>query len=860
MAIRIHRPLRYCPPRPLAGISGASILLLTGVFLAANPANSRLFAQNETRRALPSPTETRSGTPSQSGQVEQAFTPSTRSTRSALPATGPEDDLFTYASLALSSGYFNVAANRLQIYLQTYPNGRHLEEAYFRLGECRLKLGDKKAAAQAYNTLISKHNNGDLLALAAYRVASLNYQAKNLSRALVYFTIATDAALDKKQRLGQRVEEADRQGDAAAILLEKAKTAVEDNERLWLSSAYYRAYCLQATGRAEEAVAAYRAVITKKEDNQYLDSSLREIARLSTAAGDQAGALEALDALSTSSANQDLRTEATIRAAILHGDAGDLGKSKEMLRRALAGEPGGYWGAVGHYTLLQLFYKEGNYQDIGRQFGNIEIEQLPDNLRPKLLITVGNSQRKQQQYTDAIGTYGSIEQYYLQSEQAVEAGYLKLICFYKIQDGDLPQFVSNYVLNMTKLNKRAFVDRALLLEAEHYFRTGEYEAAGTSYASIDPNNIPEQLRPAMLYNRGWCESEAGLDKQAVETLTRFIMNHPDHELAPSVYASRGLSYRRIGNIANAIKDFEHIIADHPDTPAAEMAYQQSGLIHGEQRDWKRMILSFDGLIANFPTSVALAEAHFFSGKGRFDLRRFEEAIPLLQKATELDSTYFSRAQMRIVLSNYFLQRPDKLAEEIDRLLETDPEALIDPKVFSWLGAKRFEEENFREAARYLRLGVTPDNPEATLPIVWMYLARAESQSGQHAGAIQAIDFYLDLSQNPSSKARGFLIKAGTHLAAGQFDEADEAAREGLRLQKEGRISAELLIAQGDIAMARGNHQDAAAKYIVVSEIFVDPVITPSALKKAAKAYQQAGQEEKAEQVLTQLAKRFPPED
>jgi tetratricopeptide (TPR) repeat protein len=770
-------------------------------------------------------------------------------------ATGPEDDLFTYASLALSSGYFNVAANRLQVYLDTYPNGRHVEEAYFRLGECRLKLGDNKAAEKAYNTLISMQKEGDLISLAAYRVASLNYQSKNISRALVYFTIAADAALKKRQRLTQRIEELQQQGDTNRT--EKTRSAFSDNENLWLSSAYYRAYCLQATGRSDQAIAAYRAVTAKRENNQYLDSSLREIVRLTTASGDKEATLDALNVLAATTTKEEMRTEAKIRAAILYGDAGDAAKAKAILEEVLKTDPGGYWGAVGHYTLLQLFYKEENYQAVGPQFGMVEIEQLPDNLRPKLLLTVANSQRKLQQYIEAIDSYDTIEQYYRDSEQSVEAGYLKLICFYKINADDLPEFVSHYVLKMTKRDTRTFVDRALLLEAEHHFRKGEYAAAGTSYASIDPQNIPEQLRPSMLYNRGWCESESGQYKQAIQTLTRFIANYPESPLLPSVYASRGLSYRRFENTPGALADFEHVIANYPTTAAAEMAFQQSGLIYGEQQDWKRMVAAFDGLIKQFPESLALAEAHFFSGKGRFDLRQFEEAIPLLRKAAELDSDYRSRAQMRIVLCNYFLQRPDDLAEEINILLNADPGAAIDPKVFSWLGAKRFEEKDYPQAAFYLRLGVTPDTPEDTLPIVWMYLAQAESKSGLHEGAIEAIDFYLEQTRNPTSKARGYLIKAGTLLAAGQFAEADESAREGLRLQKEGRINAELLIAQGDIAMARGDHRDAAAKYIVVSEIFMDPVITPSALKKAAEAYQQAGDEKQANQMLAELERRFP---
>jgi TolA-binding protein len=51
--------------------------------------------------------------------------------------------------------------------------------------------------------------------------------------------------------------------------------------------------------------------------------------------------------------------------------------------------------------------------------------------------------------------------------------------------------------------------------------------------------------------------------------------------------------------------------------------------------------------------------------------------------------------------------------------------------------------------------------------------------------------------------------------------------------------------------------ESAGKYVVPSQMFVDPEITPEALYKAARALNRAGQKEKAEDLLQQLEKRYP---
>jgi len=62
---------------------------------------------------------------------------------------------------------------------------------------------------------------------------------------------------------------------------------------------------------------------------------------------------------------------------------------------------------------------------------------------------------------------------------------------------------------------------------------------------------------------------------------------------------------------------------------------------------------------------------------------------------------------------------------------------------------------------------------------------------------------------------------------------------------------------GDVAAAQGNYANAAQRYVLPSQMFDDPEITPLALWKTMKAFEQAGDQNQASDFQKDLAKRFP---
>ena len=131
-----------------------------------------------------------------------------------------------------------------------------------------------------------------------------------------------EQGLITEEQLQKALEEATKQGDTEEI--EEVTVALKENAHLWLSSAYYRAYCLATTNRAEEAIAVYKIVTAETEDNEYLETSLREVVRLTMETADKTGAIAALEELSAKSSDEKLKTEAMIRAAMLYGDGDEV--------------------------------------------------------------------------------------------------------------------------------------------------------------------------------------------------------------------------------------------------------------------------------------------------------------------------------------------------------------------------------------------------------------------------------------------------------------------------------------------------------------------------------------------------------
>ncbi|MFK5923006.1 MAG: tetratricopeptide repeat protein [Verrucomicrobiota bacterium] len=738
-----------------------------------------------------------------------------------------EDDL-TYANLLFSHKQYAIAIRQYELFLKNHPQSPNGASAAFRLAECYLQLPQLVQAKQAYERLIKQYKTGVYSGSAAFRLATLYFNEKNFAKAIPYFEIA------EKNIANPKLEE---------------------------QAYYYRARCLQLTGKKQEAVEAYEQLLVTSgqgEENPFAGNARSAIAHLYVELDNNEKAFEALKNVIAHSKDADELDEAYARGGLIAAKLGKREESNQMLDKVLQSESGKTWKALAQIGLIFNQFSAGDYEAVIRSYSR-GIYDAPADSRAQMLLLVAHSYRLTKDLKQAAKVYAIVERNYRDREEGIEAGYRRLQCLNSLNDGGLAVLAARYVEQQQKIDASVkYIDLALLMKAEWHFEHSQYADAAKAYAAIRTENIPQEHHIAWLYKLGWSQLEGGQVEEGISTLGKFLKQYPDDALASSVLAKRASVYQLTKDPKRALRDYQTLTSKYSSSKELEFAMQQIAVIQLAMKDTEAMVKAFIDLLEKFPQTSVLAEAHFWIGSGYIQQKKYQQAIPFLEKARKEDEkTYYEVATRRIILAAYQLEQLEKMTSETETFLSTKRKLTIPVPIFTYVGIKLFEDGQFERAARFLELASSPDSPSQTRPEVWNYLGQANLKLEHYAKAVAPFDFYLKFIARPALRAKTLVNKGKAQLGIKDFEEAKKSANEALRLQKEGRINATARMLLGDIAFANNDAQGAARLYLIVSQIFVDPLITPEALHKAAVAFDKSGQTDKAAQLKAKLKEKYP---
>jgi len=847
----------------------ATSLLAVGlVFFTSMPSTRAQDApvQATPARDRPAQPQAAQDRPAQPRPVRDVPSPPPRAAPAPAPGGEPQpgsdrsqlEDVLAYANMLFSRDQFGLAAQQYQVFIRENPESPNLQVAWFRLGECYLEVDQVEDARTSFDYLIENFQKGPFVGSAAYRLAVLEFNQQNYRNAVGYFQVARDELSEPKAKLQAR---------------------------------FYRARCLQLTQQPEEALAAFEAVLdaAPPEENPFHERCLLESARLAYDLGKTQEALDRFTELAESAESKEYREEAVVRGGLLAAEAGEIELSEELLDRASDFSDTSPWKSLARVGAIFNAFSRGDY---GRVIGLYNSGGYAESgeSRAKMLLIVGHSYRLEGDLESALRLYSLVESKFPERQEGIEAGYRKLQVLHQQGHSDLPKAATAYAEKVRRTDpSHSYIDMAWLMKAEWHFAKAENSVGGTrsdyarknygdaaaAYAKVRSEKIDEKYRAVRLYKQGWSEIESGNRQDGLETLTRFIEQHPESDLASSALAKRAQAYQPQGDHQFALGDYQSIVKRHPQSPEVEFAMQQVALIHAHQRNTPKMIEAFRNLLDRFPETDNAGEAHYWIGVGHFDQERYAEAAPALANARELaPGDYEDKATLRLAICHYHLENIDSLAKNVRRYLENAPEeeaeapaeddapakkkrSSIPPQVIEYLGRKLAAEEDYEGAEYFLSHLCDPEKPGQVAGSVWKLLARARMELKKHREAIGTWDQFLALTERPSEKASAYLQRGRAQYCLRDFEAARNSARESLRTQKEGRTNAEARILLGDIAAENGNLEEAAREYLVVSQIFMDPEVTPRSLTKAANAFRSLGNREKAEELMQQLEAKFP---
>ena len=743
----------------------------------------------------------------------------------------PDQRQLEYANGLFSRKLFDLAVPEYEKFLGQYPNASGRAAAAFFLAQSYRALNKPAAARTSFQSVVESYGDSEFAGPAAYGVGEILFTQKDFGGAVSMFHRA--AAKSKEPALA-------------------------------LSARYFEARCLENLDKKDDALAAYQGVIDAKNPNPYREDARLAGGTLALARGRKTDALRNYEALANETQKPGLKAEATVRAGMVAMDLSqpDKGRSDKamienalaLLQRGRALPEAGRWHGISEVGLLRLQYQIGQFEKVIAEFARGQSE-IPEEVRPEIMLLVGNSHRQLSHTKEADETYRQLVAKYPGREEAKDAGYQRLINFY---NADAPSLLAEIDQFLTTNPAPERADQAKLLKAEHYYKAGNFSEAAPLYETLRASQLSSRLRAESAYKLGSCYVQTKATARAVEAFGYFMKMFPDNPQVPVALSQRALALQETKDNAGALADLNTLLAKFPRAREREAALQQKALLLGQAEDSAGMSDTFRQLLKEFPKSAAAGQANYYIGKTAFDAKDYQGSIAGFDAARRLNAEqYAASATLRIVSAYFYLKDRVSLTREVDAFTAADPNARIPAEILEWLGIGYFNDKDYAAAERYLRLLGKSENLAAVKPDFWFYLAESETRLSKFTEAEVAYEHYLQVATDPAAKAKTLLAMGATKIAAHQPDEAQKIADQIMQLQPEGRVNAEARLLTGDVQIEREHFDEAGKAFMGVALLYDDPAITPRALQKAAAAYARAGRKDEAERLTRQLHEKYP---
>ena len=776
----------------------------------AIPAQPVVPAATEIRRAEPAAAPNQNALPAVDAAV------GTEEIRAA-PSNITDDPIsraFEQANGFYARKMYDLAAPKYQEFLSSGRLGPDRQAALFRFGESLRSLNRADEASGIYRQLLSEFNSGDFIGPAAYRLGEMQYAARDFGAAAASFRIASFHVRDAKLRL---------------------------------ASKFFEGRALDGAGRKSEAISAYREVAAQKEDNPYRERAIFDLADADARVGLTDSAYRQFRSLAETSQNPTVRTSAAVKAGLLAIDHREFEQARPLLEEAAKNTELPVWSGAAQAGLARLDYESENYEAAAQRAAEI-LPKLPPEARPDVLLIAANARRQLGQQPEALALYDKLSSEFPESKAAKDAGFHRLVSLVAQKDDRALGQIDVFLMSSADEGERA---KASLLKAELLFGRDRFDEAAELYEKAATSPGAEKYRADALYKLAWCRMQQKKYDEAINVLTRFLMQYPRHQHVAAAYAQRAMAQMQTGDNVAALGDFENVINRHQDAKEREDAMIQRALLLGNLQKPAEMSAAFERLLVEYPETKSAALANYWIGYIATEAKKYNESIEPLEKARALDKEkYGERATLRLLLSHYYLQDREAAAREANALGAEKAPA----EVRGWIGTTALDAGDYVTAVAFLSpLAASKDAPEDTL----MSLARAQIGAGDYEGARGTLGKLLPRLHEPKAKARAHLLMADALIAAKQGDKAKSQAEEALRLQPEGRLNAEARMVNGRALLAQDRYDDAARAFMAIALLYDEKDLSPEALVLAEEAYRRASNNTDAERARQERQRRYP---
>lgn len=722
----------------------------------------------------------------------------------------------------------NSCIPRYKKFLRALPNHPDSQRAQYRLGVAKILTGQLQSGERDFKSIIKKYQRGQLVAASAYRLAAQRYNQKKYAESVHYFEVAAENT---------------------------------DKPHLKHDAMHRGARCLILTKQYQKAIPALESIV-KDQGNPYRDSSALALGHLYLHQKQYPQALATFEKIIGKQVEPQMRAEAMLHAGIAAHELQNISLSQRYLFQTLENRrlPDEF-RAKAMLRILEGMKASEEYEGAIKIYETAGVVgQKKENLQIGLIIA--DCYLKTEKYQLAIKHLTQTERLSPLSKIGFEASFKRLACFFNIEGENVPQQADAFLeIYKPRFRSHSFIEQARFLKAEALYRKGDFENAAKAYQRVSLKSLEPEDLAELLYRQAWCLSITNKPHQALQSVNRFIATYPEHEQRFPALAKRAELSLKVNDLDAAENDLKEILKAQPSPQLVTFAHQSMAKILKHNRRFAEMIGHYENVLKSStkPSSDVIANSHYWMGWGYYQLARYEEAIPHLEKAQQkIPEFYESQASELLILCYFSLQQENPLAHAVKVSLENHPDKFIPIRILSWLGLQFYKKQRYQESDYFLTTASTPSSPNETSLTIWRHLAKSRLHTKNYQRALEALETLIKLEKSDFWRADAYRDQANCFAALKQWSQCKTSIQQSFNHSPPGRVLSDLYLLQGDLAYLKNDYPQAAEHYIKSLELFEDDIeTTPVALYKAAATLRLAEQTQQAASYEARLRKDYP---
>jgi TolA-binding protein len=605
----------------------------------------------------------------------------------AVAQSPDEESLFSIAVQAYQDGLSDLARDQLQMYLATYPRGKHLAEVHYLLGDYFYRKADYTQAAHHLQNALSPQTRGAFRDDARYLLGRSYFETGRYADAAQALHPLLEQGQDARwyeAALYWTGEALLSQGDAQGAIRTLQQLVEQFPASEYLEYALYSlGYTWQKVDVADQSLQAFQQLLQRFPQSKLRPSAEYAVARALVSLQRDAEAAAYWERLKQQAQSPDQAEEATFWWAESWTRAGRCDHARPAFQAYLTHFPQGQRRADALITVGECAQAAGDFAEAIGDFDEF-LRQFPaDSRRDPLLLRLADAyyqagqlakayehysqwlaafpnsprrvdvlirrgliSRTQEDYTQVVQDFDNVLQQTNDPQQQVLAHEMLAESYFKLDNcaAALPHLSAVVEQGAKSAQQQARLRRGMCA-----YRRNQFAAVVEDFSRLADDADFRGDRPGLLLLLGQSLAALDRDTEAIVRLRQCLATGPSSQTAAQALASLGARLLKTGQVAEALPVYEQLLRVAPDLPDQERLHLQLGLLYREQQIPEQAKMHLQTAVDGRDAAVG-AEALYHLSDLLLEEGRQEEGTALLQKLT----TQFAAQARWVGIASYRL--------------------------------------------------------------------------------------------------------------------------------------------------------------------------------------------------------------